>query len=331
MGLLPSCLSDRARALAALLVVMVVLYISTFSGIDNLNTSFIKCSLQQELKSYQQQQQNRSDNLVDKALKKVGQEAREKLIAGMNVPCNDKGCTFDDVLISLPFTAPILGDRGSFNLANDAIKNVLHPRFYSGDDGSNNTCLVYGIGVHQDSRFETMMAQHCTVHAFDCTTALSSPSVVNQTFTFHQICIGDSKNLDEGNLPNEITNPNPGQPLRFKPLTQVMTDLGHSKLDMLKFDIEGGEWALLEYILKHPQVAPQQILFEVHTQGANPHWVPSKTVSGKTKRQVNQMFLRLHDMGYRVLNKAINPGDAYCCDFTLILVETPGSGERRES
>ena len=234
-----------------------------------------------------------TESIVDKALKKVAEDAHERLVSGMNVPCIHLNCIFEDVLISLPYTAPMLGKKGSYNFASDSDKNILNPELYASKE---NPCLVYGLGVNTDSQFESRMAKYCSVHAFDCTTSVKSPSVINQPFKFHQICIGDPIKLDEQTEGIAITNPNPGRPLHFKHLEQVMAELGH-KIDIMKFDIEGGEWTLLEYILECPQSAPHQLLFEMHTQGANRQWVPSSIVKNKSKQAVNQKFLCLHDMG----------------------------------
>jgi len=242
----------------------------------------------------------REPNLIDKALDRLARIARATLVNGINRNVNDRN-PFDDVIVSLPFTPPIVS-RGYGD------KAVLDPTIYA-VSGDKSSCLVYGIGLYNLTQFEIKMGQFCEVHAFDCTTAEDDPAVVNQPFTFHQICIGSSTHITEGTTKNILHNPNPGQPLVFKPYVQVMSDLGHTKVDLLKFDIEGSEWELLEHILQHPENAPRQLVFELHTQGAAPTWVPRDTVAGKNRVAVNELFLRLHDFGYRVLFKQVNPGD----------------------
>lgn len=101
---------------------------------------------------------------------------------------------------------------------------------------------------------------------------------------------------------------------------EVLKMLGHQYVDVLKFDIEGSEWDLFNDILKEPAKAPKQLLFELHTEGANRNFVPPSTVGGKSKPQVNELFIKLHDIGYRVVSKRLNRGDPNCADFTLIMV-----------
>jgi len=254
----------------------------------------------------------REPSLIDKALDRLARIARARLVNGIRLNINDNN-PFDDIIVSLPFTPPIIshgyGDKA-----------VLNPTIYS-MPGNKNSCLVYGIGLYNETRFEILMAQYCEVHAFDCTTSENDPAVLNQPFAFHQICIGTPTLITEGTTQNILHNPHPGQPLIFKSYSDIMKDLNHTKVDLLKFDIEGSEWELLEHILQHnaPENAPRQLVFELHTQGAVPAWVPPQTIVGKNRIAVNNIFLRLHDFGYRVLHKQVNPGDRFCADFTLLL------------
>merc|ERR1719235_1524722 len=66
------------------------------------------------------------------------------------------------------------------------------------------------------------------------------------------------------------------QKLVFKTLAQTMKELGHTYLDLLKFDIEGFEWKLFqsEILTKSREQLPEQISFELHTGAANPAYVP---------------------------------------------------------
>ena len=108
----------------------------------------------------------------------------------------------------------------------------------------------------------------------------------------------------------------------FKSLEQIKGELRHSRIDILKMDIEGFEWRVLQSLLElSDRDLPTQILFELHTEGASPTYVPPSLVRGQTRREVVQLFLNLFDRGYRVVFKQLNVGDHRCADFTLINVQ----------
>lgn len=134
--------------------------------------------------------------------------------------------------------------------------------------------------------------------------------------------------------------------LQFEPFLDVVRRLGHQRLDGLKFDAEGAEWELVDEILQVPQLSsssrtivsstsnaaeaiatspspllPTQIMFELHTEGANRKFVPPSLVSGKGKRQVNEMILKLMDAGYVVQFKEVNPADMRCAEISLVLLD----------
>eukprot|EP00386_Alphamonas_edax_P015709 GDKI01047978.1.p1 GENE.GDKI01047978.1~~GDKI01047978.1.p1 ORF type:complete len:200 (+),score=41.29 GDKI01047978.1:79-600(+) len=164
----------------------------------------------------------------------------------------------------------------------------------------------------------------CEVHAFDCTVSPDSPVVTNKAFTFHPVCIGvtPSNTTDTMNTLGHF-NPNlNSSQLVFRRLEEVMAALNHTHVDVFKFDIEGSEWQLLaDEIIHGTRNKPEQLLFELHTHYANPHCVPPTLVNGKHKPQVNQLFIDLFDLGYRVVSKEINNGDPFCAEFSLIRTE----------
>lgn len=49
----------------------------------------------------------------------------------------------------------------------------------------------------------------------------------------------------------------------MKRLTDIVQELGHSHIDILKIDIEGSEYKILDSILSAP-VQIDQILIEIH-------------------------------------------------------------------
>lgn len=82
----------------------------------------------------------------------------------------------------------------------------------------------------------------------------------------------------------------------------------------------GFEWGILQSEIIDGGSRPTQLLFELHTQRANPYFVPPNVVEGKDRASVNRLFLALHNIGYRVVSKEINGGDRACAEFALALV-----------
>lgn len=94
-----------------------------------------------------------------------------------------------------------------------------------------------------------------------------------------------------------------------------------SAIDLLKFDIEGYEWQLFDMLLDpqltDPGTLPQQLSFELHTQGARRKYVPPHAVRGRDAHAVADLFRGLWKLGYRVVYKEINNGDPACAEFVI--------------
>jgi hypothetical protein len=233
--------------------------------------------------------------------------ARAKLMAGRNTSCTTPRCHFDDIQPFVPLAPPLIwkGD-------GEADKTMMDPSLTNKDD-----CILYGIGIHTDSTFEQAMAPFCNVHAFDCTITHEQESVKGKDFTFHQLCIGEEEALKGTNWGFGDAKTH----MKFKTLMQAMKDLGHSRIDYLKFDTEGSEWTIFESILALPKERlPRQLNFEMHTQGAAKHAVPETLVLGKTRGAVNDIMLRFMDVGYGILDFQPNKWDGACAELTLILL-----------
>lgn len=258
--------------------------------------------------------------------------ARQRLVKHQDDSCPDKDCIFDDVLVALPLTPPLIipGDGNG-----QGVKAMIDPL----QAFPNHDCVVYGLGIHDDSSFEQGMTSYCDhVHAFDCTVELNATSVTDKDFEFHQTCIatnptGIDMTVEYGRGGGSVGTTrraprlsSPQRQLEFQPLSTVMEQLGHDTIDLLKFDIEGAEWELLENeILNNSSFAkrqhlPRQLQFELHTKFANPKFVPSKLVQDKDKAAVHGLLLRLYDLGYRIFSKELNNGDSACAELAMVLV-----------
>eukprot|EP00747_Dinoflagellata_sp_TGD_P070655 gnl/TRDRNA2_/TRDRNA2_156698_c0_seq4.p1 gnl/TRDRNA2_/TRDRNA2_156698_c0~~gnl/TRDRNA2_/TRDRNA2_156698_c0_seq4.p1 ORF type:complete len:334 (+),score=67.53 gnl/TRDRNA2_/TRDRNA2_156698_c0_seq4:85-1086(+) len=250
-----------------------------------------------------------------RAFQDVAKREKEKLEEGaIDGAKPQTSSVFESVGISLPLTVPILMHDPKMG-DGQGDKNIVGLHHLANGD---RNCLVYGIGIAHDSRFEQQMAQSgCEVHAFDCTVDPNSKSVANKNFTFHPWCIGQRGNTS---VKNNNYFKGDEHKFQFRSLAETMKWLNHGQVDLLKFDIEGFEWQLFATEILPSQNLPEQLSFELHTQQANPRFVPMDNVKSKDFVAVNKLFLNLYNMGYRVVSKEINSGDPACAEFVLLNV-----------
>ncbi|WP_167015206.1 FkbM family methyltransferase [Chitinophaga sp. Cy-1792] len=152
--------------------------------------------------------------------------------------------------------------------------------FYVHPDKLNNQSVVYSFGIGEDISFDTaIMQQHgAQVFAFDPT-----PKSINWIkkqppmagFRFQDYGLGATTGFVTFNLPknadhvsgsvadhknvdshNSISVP-------MKSFADIVKEFGHTHIDVLKMDIEGSEYAVVESILASP-VKIDQILVEIH-------------------------------------------------------------------
>ena len=106
-------------------------------------------------------------------------------------------------------------------------------------------CVIYSLGSNAETSFETDVAleTECDIHVFDSTQAsVQMPSTHRSGHkNFHRYAIG---------------NPAQNSTWETKLLEAVMSGLGHAWIDVLKMDIEGGEWEYLDYLLREGKPIP---------------------------------------------------------------------------
>jgi len=102
-----------------------------------------------------------------------------------------------------------------------------------------NPCIVYSFGINYETTFEKELkelAPHCQIFGFDPTPSVvdfyarSANSMPYLTFKPWGLSGAD----ETGNME--------GKPVILRSLTSIMSELGHTHLDILKIDIEYGEW-----------------------------------------------------------------------------------------
>jgi hypothetical protein len=176
--------------------------------------------------------------------------------------------------------------------------------------------VVYSFGAGTEISFDTEMAglYGCEVHCFDPTPSVSrdfagcrpKQPVGKGTFSFHAVGLGPVS-LD-GDKPDELVLED--QKCEVKRLSEISTELGHSHVDILKIDIEGGEMAALPEIITSgtlERLAVKQLLVEFHLWG-DEHW------SAFVK-----IISLLRDRGYLLFRKEFNPAIAEkCAEFCFL-------------
>ncbi len=172
-----------------------------------------------------------------------------------------------------------VGDKNQYDIK-------CEKRNYGSGDGRwcvapehlNSESVVYSFGVGNDVSFDMdVWRRHgCCVHLFD-PTPISKEWIATQrlpkSLIFHDIGLADHDGKATFRLPK-------GHSVSFSPisvlgdterehaasvqtLATIMKHLGHESIDLLKIDIEGGEYSVINDIVDHRE-SIEQLLVEFH-------------------------------------------------------------------
>lgn len=178
----------------------------------------------------------------------------------------------------------------------------------------NVDSIVYSVGVGQDISFdlELINAYHLTVHAFDPTPRSIEwlkKQRLSEQFVFHPIGIAGFDGLAAFHPPKDPAYVSYSlvqhaqqdaaevvkSPVRR--LGSIMNELGHGHVDLLKIDIEGAEYDVIQDLID--QCLPvRQILVEFH------HRFPSVGI-----KKTREAIASLNDAGYRIFFVSDNGED----------------------
>ena len=175
--------------------------------------------------------------------------------------------------------------------------------FYLYEKNLDTTSVIYSIGIGEDVSFDMELINkfNCNVFAYDPTpksVKWVDKNVDLDNFIFHPLGVANQKGEREFYLPKNqnhvsgsINNINSIEiknsiKLNFDSLNNIMKLNNHNKIDVLKMDIEGAEYEVIDHIKKH-QLDIKQILVEFH-----PHF--EKNGKKKTKIAIE----KLEKMGY---------------------------------
>lgn len=180
--------------------------------------------------------------------------------------------------------------------------------------------VVYSVGIGEDISFDLGLIERfgCTVHGFDPTPrslAWLAQQALPPTFTVHGFGLAEFDGTASFAPPKNpayvshsvlTENRDDCIDLPVKRLETVMRDLAHTHLDVLKLDIEGAEYAVLDDMIAIGML-PRQLLVEFH-----------HGIAGVELAKTEASLARLRQAGYRVFDAR-----ATGREFSLLRTSTP--------
>lgn len=172
------------------------------------------------------------------------------------------------------------------------------------DDSLDESSVVYSFGVGEDISFDLKLIEQfkCSIHAFDPTPRSQKWFKTNnssENIIFHTYGLSGSNNtikLYEPSNDKYVSYSVMNKGLRgggyieakVKNLSTIMTSLDHDHVDLLKMDIEGSEYDVIDSLCDN-LIIPNQLLIEFH------HRFSGVGIK-KTKRALSQ----LAGLGYKI-------------------------------
>lgn len=176
--------------------------------------------------------------------------------------------------------------------------------FYVANGSLSINSIVYSIGIGEDVSFDLDIIEkyNCKIFAYDPTPKSVNwvnKNISNNNFNFFPTGISQEKGSRLFYLPKDnkhvsgslekifTVNEEMAVELEFDTLKNQMIKNNHKKIDLLKMDIEGSEYDVIDSILNE-KIEIDQILVEFH-----PHLVQN----GKNKTKSS--IFKLESFGYK--------------------------------
>ena len=172
-------------------------------------------------------------------------------------------------------------------------------------DSLDAESIVYSVGVGEDISFDHSILQRYAprIHAFDPTPRsiryVGDCGIDRTLFTFHPFGLLDrdgeipfSAPKNPAHVSHSIFDLGAGQvSLPVRNIAAVMKELGHDHIELLKLDVEGSEYAILEHLLSR-KIFPRQVAVEFHD------WL-FPGLGGKTRETIAALV----GHGYRLVRR----------------------------
>jgi FkbM family methyltransferase len=190
-------------------------------------------------------------------------------------------------------------------------------------DGLDARAVVYSFGVGEDASFDLGLIERygCMVHAFDPTersVAWARANVDHLLWKLHPVGLAASDGeaaftspankahvsffrATEESAPNQDT-----VQLAVRSLPSIMQELSHDRIDLLKMDIEGFEYEVLQSLLGGP-IRPSQIAVEFHHR-----------MYGYTPAATNEAVMALRQNGYLLFHVSDTGREYSFCTSDLL-------------
>jgi FkbM family methyltransferase len=186
----------------------------------------------------------------------------------------------------------------------------MHGTAYGGwyimPSGLTRASIIYSFGIGEDLSFDLSLIEQygVTLHAFDPTPE-SLAWVIKQelpsSLVIHEFGISAKNGFADlyapaqpGMISHSFRSPKHGLSkissvkVPVKRIGTIMHELGHDHVDILKMDIEGAEYEVLEDIIRE-RIQVKQVLVEFH------HFLPGIKVA-----QTRAILEKLRMRGYRI-------------------------------
>ena len=197
----------------------------------------------------------------------------------------------------------------------------------------NKSSVVYSFGVGDDVTFDLALIKDygLKVHGFDPTPksiewvkTQQSPGPVYFS-RIRDLRFDGSVLFFPPENPQHISysilrkSVSGGQPIKvlMKRLPTILKELGHDRIDLLKLDIEGAEFRVIDDMAK-TAIRPKQILIEFHHR-----------FKGVGKKRLREAVRTLREIGYHIFSVSENDEDYGFVHSSVLQELLGGSGDQR--
>lgn len=177
---------------------------------------------------------------------------------------------------------------------------VVHP------DTLDAQSVIYSFGIGRDLSLEqALIKRHgCSVHAFDPTPVAlewARRQALPDSLVIHDYGVANFDGVLEFHLPRKASGAHFSPVRRYKNtspetleapvkrLSTILPELGHDRIDLLKIDIEGGEYNVIDDFLAD-EIHAGQLLVEFHHNYATIDYQQTRDTLGRLKQEGYRIF-----------------------------------------